>query len=443
MVAIVSFKRDAIHRAVRDMYTQVAAKPEEQYHFPTGHPACTLLGYPDELIQQTPDAALESFAGVGYPFATKVIKKGDTVLDVGSGSGTDALICSRLVGKTGLVYALDMTAGMRDKLQRTINDNNYKNVEVIEGDAEKIPLPDHSVDVITSNGVLNLVPNKRRAIEELARVLKPGGKLQLSDIALTKKVSERYRQDPQMWAECVVGAVEEDHYFHMLEAAGFESITPVASVDYFSHSVSDKTREVAGLFNAHSITLHASRSCNVDVSAAGATRRAAMNMGRELLSVGGAVFAWFVCAGLPALIAFLGAMGIGGLANHGVMFPLFIALIAAGVWFIWRSGRLRNSYGPFFLALGGAVFAVVTTWLALTGIFPFMAMWPHVGIAMVVGASAWNFIQSRQPGNCLEEMIREEQLRQQRPGPIRRVANALAATMASATVLFAAHVSVI
>lgn len=442
MVAIVSLKRDAIHRAVRDMYNLVANEPNQTFHFPTGLAACRLLGYPAELLSRLPEAAIESFAGVGFPFAAEVIRPGDLVLDVGSGSGTDAMICSTLVGKRGKVYALDMTAGMREKLSQTVYDNAIENVEVLAGDAETIPLPDQSVDVVTSNGVLNLVPNKRRAIEELARVLKPGGKLQLSDIALTKKVSERYRQDPQMWAECVVGAVEEDHYVHLLEQAGFTRVTPIAELDYFSHSASDKTREVAGLFNAHSITLRATREHDVELTAGQATWRAAWRMGREVLSVAGAMVAWFVCAGLPALVAVFSAIGMGALTGHGVMFPLFIAMLAVGVWFIWRSGQLREDPRPFYLALAGAVFAISATWLALAGGLPSLGLWSHAGLAAVVIASGWNFYQSRQPGNCLKEMIREEQLRQQRGGMLNRTVKTGATALALGALLTFAHITV-
>lgn len=442
MVAIVSLKREAIHKAVRDMYTQVAGQPEMEFHFPTGAKACALLGYPSDLVSSLPESAVESFAGVGYPFAANVIEPGDRVLDIGSGSGTDALICSKLVGPKGRVFALDMTDGMRDKLSEISRAAKASNLEILAGDAESIPLPDDSVDVVTSNGVLNLVPNKWLAIEEIARVLKPGGLLQLSDIALTKKVSERYRQDPKMWAECVVGAVEEDQYVHMLSEAGLIDIEPIAEVDYFSHSVNEKTREVAGLFNAHSISMRARRAPKVSVGRAEAARRAALRLGREVVSIGGALLAWLICAGMPALISALGALGVGGLASHGVMFPLFVGMLGLGVWFLWRSGRLRDDRRPFWLGLGGALFAIATTWLALTGIYPFMAMWPHIGIACVVAASVWNYYQSRQPGNCLAEMIREEQFRQNRGGTVQRIALSSACVVAIGLVLYIAHVSV-
>ena len=117
MVAIVSFKREAIHGAVRQMYAAVALSPQNEFHFPTGRRACEVLGYPEQHLADVPDKAAESFAGVGYPFATGVMREGDIVLDIGAGSGTDSLISAKITGPKGKVYALDMTAEMRAKLE--------------------------------------------------------------------------------------------------------------------------------------------------------------------------------------------------------------------------------------------------------------------------------------------------------------------------------------
>ncbi len=434
MVAIVSHKREAIQRAVREMYTAVATMPDQEYHFPTGRKACTLVGYPSDHLAGLPEAALESFAGVGYPFAADVIREGDHVLDIGSGSGTDALICARLVGKNGKVYGLDMTDGMRKKLRSTASAAGIENLEIIEGDAESIPLPDQSVDVVTSNGVINLIPDKARAIAEIFRVLKPGGRLQIADIALARPVAERFRQDPEMWAECVVGAVEEERYFAMLRNTGFENVEHLADLDYFSFSSSEKTREVAGLFNAHSIAFRATKPLDARELAATSNRRAALSLVREFAGVSAAVVAWLVCAGAPALLAAFGAIGASGLTQHAYMFPAFSALLGFSVWLIWRSGYLRENLAPFWLALTGAIFAIVTTWLSLVGISPSIWWWPYIGIAGLVGASLWSFVLGRRPGDCLNEMIREAQLRQNRGSVARRMAvSALTSVVVLAT----------
>jgi SAM-dependent methyltransferase len=434
MVAFVSRKREAIHRAVRDMYTAVAREPRQRFHFPTGRAACERLGYPAESLAALPEDAVESFAGVGYPFAAGVIREGDHVLDVGSGSGTDALICARLVGPRGRVYALDMTESMRAKLRATASAANIANLEVLEGDAEAIPLRDASVDVVTTNGVLNLVPDKARALAEIARVLKPAGRLQIADIALARPVAERFRQDPQLWAECVVGAVEEERYLAMLRDAGFEDVQRIADLDYFALSSSDKTREVARLFSAHSVALRARKAPAAAARPAVPAGRAALELVREVAGVGAAVLAWLACAGVPALLAAFGAIGAGGLARHAYLFPAFVAFLGLSTWLLWRSGRLRGEMRPFRLALAGTAFAALTTWLALAGSVPAaVGMSSYLGVAAVVGASIWSFVLARRPGDCLDEMLVDARVRERRGTLQRRMARG---AMSVAAVVF-------
>lgn len=442
MVAIVSHKREAIHRAVRDMYTAVAAMPGQEFHFPTGRAACQVLGYPPESIAALPESAVESFAGVGYPFAAGVIREGDRVLDIGSGSGTDALICANLVGPRGRVFGLDMTPGMRAKLRAAATAASVMNLEILEGDAEAIPLPDASIDAVTTNGVLNLVPDKARAIAEIQRVLKPGGRLQIADIALSRPVAERFRQDPELWAECVVGAVEEERYIAMLRAAGFEQVESIGHIDYFALSSSSKTREVAQLFNAHSISLRAVKPLAAVAAPPVSTSRAALNLIREVAGAGAAVIAWLVCAGAPALIAAFGAVGAGALAQHAYMFPAFAAFLGVSVWLLWRTGRPRGELRPFRLALASAVFAVATFWFSLVEIFPFMWWWPYLGIAGLVAASVWSFILARRPGNCLDEMILEVRRQEHRGSPARRLAMGTLTGVLVAATLYGLHLSV-
>jgi SAM-dependent methyltransferase len=253
-MAMWSDKKEFIFKAVEEMYTDVASRPGAQYHFPTGRLACLFVGYPASQLDCLPAEATESFAGVGYPFAADVIREGDTVLDIGSGSGTDVLIAAMVTGPTGLVYGLDMTRAMREKLQRNVAAMKISHVRVIEGNAEQIPLPDACVDVVTSNGVLNLVPDKPAAFGEIARVLKPGGRLQISDIALRVPVSEQSRADPRLWAECVVGAITEDHYVSLLRAAGLP-VEVFRDMDYFAGSINASTRRAAHGLGAHAIVM--------------------------------------------------------------------------------------------------------------------------------------------------------------------------------------------
>lgn len=257
MVVITADQRDIIFDAVRSMYTEVATRPDQEFHFPTGRRACEFVGYPAVDLDPLPISAVESFAGVGYPFAAGVIRPGDTVLDIGSGSGTDALIAAKQVGPTGEVIGLDMTDAMRDKLTANARVIGAGHVRVLAGNAENIPLPDDSVDVVTSNGVLNLVPGKDAAVREIFRVLRPGGSVQISDIVVATPPSAACRSQPQLWAECIVGATTADEYLGYFSSAGFDEVERLSHLDYFAGSGSEETRRVAGSFGARTMTMRA------------------------------------------------------------------------------------------------------------------------------------------------------------------------------------------
>jgi ubiquinone/menaquinone biosynthesis C-methylase UbiE len=260
MVAVLSNHREIILEATQRMYTAVALTPELGFHFPTGRSACEFVGYPAALLDAVPPTALESFAGVGFPFAAELIHAGHTVLDIGSGAGTDALIAAQLVGSAGRVIGLDMTSAMRDKLRANTERAGASNVEILEGNAEEIPLPNGCVDVVTSNGVLNLVPDKERAIAEIGRVVASGGGLQLSDIVVQTLPSDACRAHPELWAECIVGATTLEWYADAFAAAGFREVQVLDRIDYFSASTSEETIKVATSFGAHSIVLRARKA---------------------------------------------------------------------------------------------------------------------------------------------------------------------------------------
>jgi SAM-dependent methyltransferase len=260
VVLVTSNQREVIFDAVRAMYTTVATSPGQAFHFPIGRPAGEYVGYPRAVLDLVLPTALESFAGVGYPFAAAVIRPGDIVLDVGSGSGTDALIASRLVDPAGKVFALDVTEAMRRKLRTNVVLAGVTNLEVLAGNAEDIPLPDAAVAVVTSNGVINLVPDKATAIAEMYRVLRPGGWVQLADIVVESLPSETCRAQPQLWAECIVGATSEADYLDLFRAAGFGGLEVLSRQDYFAASQSAETRRVAGSFGAHAFVMKATKS---------------------------------------------------------------------------------------------------------------------------------------------------------------------------------------
>jgi ubiquinone/menaquinone biosynthesis C-methylase UbiE len=257
MVALTGLDREHIIQAVQAMYTDVARAPEKGYHFPVGRSACLVLGYEADWLDSIPASAVESFAGVACPVQGDVFKPGNHVLDIGSGSGTDALLAATRVGDSGRVYCLDMTDAMLGKLGKNVKKLGISNVVRLRGNVENIPLPDGCVDIITSNGVLNLVPDKPKAFAEMYRVLRPGGRITLSDISVTKdlKTLEEARDNPRLWAECVAGAVTDENYLAELVKAGFSDLEIIDEMDYFSHSSSENTRSIAKSFGAHSIVI--------------------------------------------------------------------------------------------------------------------------------------------------------------------------------------------
>ncbi|MBI2429632.1 MAG: methyltransferase domain-containing protein [Ignavibacteriales bacterium] len=251
--------RDRILTAVQEMYEQVATCPSKTFHFPTGRTACEYVGYTAAELDAIPTSAVESFAGVGCPFKANVIRQNDTVLDVGCGSGTDMHIALLKTGSNGNVYGLDMTEAMIEKAKANASLSGSQHISVINGNAETIPLPDNMFNVVTSNGVLNLVPDKSLAFQEIFRVLKRGGFIQIADIVLGSDLSEKSRNNPQLWAECIVGAMPEEKYLEIIRAAGFHSVTVIERLDYFKNSTNDSTRNVARQFAAISIVLVAQK----------------------------------------------------------------------------------------------------------------------------------------------------------------------------------------
>lgn len=180
-------------------YAEVANNPNKGFHFHTGRPLAQALGYAEDLIDSVPSSALESFAGTGNPFSLGEIEAGERVVDVGSGSGFDSLIAGHLVGPTGHVVGVDMTPEMLSKASAAATGAGFSQVEFRKGLAEALPVPDGWADVVISNGVINLCPDKSAVFSEMYRVLKPGGRLQLGDILVQKAVPEEAKENVDLW----------------------------------------------------------------------------------------------------------------------------------------------------------------------------------------------------------------------------------------------------
>ncbi len=182
------------------MFQEVATNPDQDFHFYHGRTAARMFTYDDAWLRDAPEGAVESFAGVGNPHSRADLKAGQTVLDVGSGAGLDSIIAAWGVGTSGWVVGVDMNDTMLDKARQNAASVDLDNIELRKGQMENIPADDNSVDVVISNGVLNLSFRKRDVIEEIYRVLAPGGRVSLTDIVSAKQLAQSVVNDPKLWA---------------------------------------------------------------------------------------------------------------------------------------------------------------------------------------------------------------------------------------------------
>ena len=199
MAVQVEIDVDLLKREIKNTYSRVSEHPEEAFIFPTGRAWAEDLGYPAELLARVPDSAAESFAGVANPFALGAIEAGARILDIGSGAGTDSLIAAQMVGPEGRVTGIDMTAKMLAKARAGAAAMPTDNVEFVEGEAEALPFGDGSFDVVISNGVIDLLPDKDAVFAEIHRVLVPGGRIQVADVTIQRPVSEEGRRNIDLW----------------------------------------------------------------------------------------------------------------------------------------------------------------------------------------------------------------------------------------------------
>src|SRR5689334_1989018 len=183
---------------IKKTYSSVSQEPERDFIFPTGRAWAEDLGYPDELAK-VPESAVESFAGVANPWTMGRLSLGERVLDLGSGAGTDSLVAAQMVGPEGSVTGIDMTREMLAKARSCAATMGVANVEFVEGEAERLPFADASFDVVISNGVIDLVPDKDAVFSEVFRVLAPGGRMQIADVTIQKPVSEEGRRNIDLW----------------------------------------------------------------------------------------------------------------------------------------------------------------------------------------------------------------------------------------------------
>ncbi|HEY6138426.1 MAG TPA: methyltransferase domain-containing protein [Thermoanaerobaculia bacterium] len=191
---------ETVRCAVKREYADVATNPGKGFHFHTGRKLAAMLGYTDEMLAGIPEPAIERLAGTGNPFALGPLHAGETVVELGCGAGMDTLIASRMVGPQGRVVSIDMTPEMLEAARAAASEAGATNIDFHLGYIEEIPLPDASADVIISNGVINLAPDKKRVFREMRRVLKDDGRLQIGDIVVQKAVPEGAKRNIDLWA---------------------------------------------------------------------------------------------------------------------------------------------------------------------------------------------------------------------------------------------------
>jgi cyclopropane fatty-acyl-phospholipid synthase-like methyltransferase len=190
---------DVLREEIRKTYTDVSVDQQQDFIFPTGRAWARELGYPEPELARVPDATVESFAGVANHWTLGRMEPGSVVLDLGCGAGTDLLIAAQMVGSTGRVIGVDMTAAMLERAAQSAREMGLENVELHASLIESLPLNDASVDAVISNGVIDLVPDKDAVFDEIDRVLRPGGRLQLADVVIHHEVSEDARKRIDLW----------------------------------------------------------------------------------------------------------------------------------------------------------------------------------------------------------------------------------------------------
>ncbi len=211
-----------LEQRVKRMYEEVALEPEREFHFELGRPLAERLGYHAAALDRIPAAAIDSFAGVGHFLDLAALQPGETVLDLGSGSGTDSFLAALAVGPEGKVIGVDMTAAQLDKSRELAAAHGFSQCEFREGYIEDPPVDDGTVDCVISNGVINLSPDKPAVFAAAARALRPGGRLALADIVTEHQLPEGVTCDASLWAACIGGAMQRDGYRQAIEEAGFE-----------------------------------------------------------------------------------------------------------------------------------------------------------------------------------------------------------------------------
>ena len=234
-----------LEKRVKSMYKEVAENPHGDFHFEMGRDLALRLGYASHELDKVPSQAVDSFAGVGYHFGLAAIQEGERVLDLGSGSGMDAFIAADQTGANGVVTGVDMTKEQLDKSKTLAEADNLGQVTFVKSYIEDLVFDEGSFDVVISNGVINLSSEKDKVFEQIGKVLRPGGRMAISDIVTEKQMPESITCDATLWAACIGGASQVDDYQAAIERAGLKVIQVVENTEYgfVSKSAMGATRQ--------------------------------------------------------------------------------------------------------------------------------------------------------------------------------------------------------
>jgi arsenite methyltransferase len=253
MATITTFDPKELEAKVKAMYRSVATNPKGDFHFEMGRAMAERLGYAPADLDRIPAESIESFAGVGHYFQLADAKPGETVVDLGSGSGMDTFIAALKVGPRGKVIGVDMTDEQRVKAEGLRDRDRFLNVTYVKGYIEEAPLPDGVADVVISNGVFNLATDKSKVFREAVRLLKSGGRLAISDIVTEVRLPESIVCNSTLWAACIGGAAQQDDYRQMIEAAGLRLVTVEDNPQY--QFISDNAKGACKKFGVKSVSL--------------------------------------------------------------------------------------------------------------------------------------------------------------------------------------------
>jgi ubiquinone/menaquinone biosynthesis C-methylase UbiE len=243
---------DELEAKVKEMYRLVAEAPHGRYHFELGRPLAERLGYDPHVLDGIPEAAVASFAGVGCVFPLAQLRPGERVLDLGSGSGTDAWYAAAQVGPDGYVLGVDFTPQQVDRARALVAEGGVDRIEFREGRIEAVPAEDSSFDCVISNGVVNLSPQKSQVFAEVARVLRPGGRLAIADIVSDVPLKESIVCDADLWASCIGGAAQLDDYQRIIESAGL-TVTAMGRNPY--QFLSRRAQSASATYGVRSLTI--------------------------------------------------------------------------------------------------------------------------------------------------------------------------------------------